>query len=432
MPKLVTEIPGPKSKALMERRRSAVARGPFHSTPIFVNKAHGAIVEDVDGNEFIDFGCGIGVTNLGHTPDFVVEEVQWQAQNLIHSSFNVAPYEVYVSLCEKLNKVTPGDFAKKTFLANSGAEAVENAIKIARFATGRQAVVCFDHAFHGRTYMALSLTSKVKPYKEGFAPFNGEVYRAPFPYLYRNENIDAFKVFEEMVQSQISASKVAAVIIEPVLGEGGFVPAPESFMKNLREFCSKNGIVLIADEIQTGFGRTGKLFACDHYGVTPDLITLAKGLGCGMPISAVTGRAELMDAVPEGGIGGTYGGNPLSCIAALEVLDHFEKTDVLERARKVGEKIRQRTSMWKEKFSKVGDARGLGPMQAIELVKDRKTKEPDKESVGKLTRYCYENGVITLSAGTYGNVVRLLVPVNIEDKYLDEGLNIMEEGLKKL
>lgn len=436
-----TSIPGPKSQALMEKRRSAVARGPFHSTAIFAAHAEGAVIEDVDGNRLLDFGSGIGVVNVGHRPEHVVRAVQEQANRFIHTSFNIVPYAGYVELCERLNAATPGRFAKKSFLCNSGAEAVENSIKIARAYTGREAVVCFDHGFHGRTYMAMTLTAKAKPYRSGFGPFCPEVYRAPFPYRYRWDERDltesqvadlAFERFVEVVNNQIDAKRVAAVMLEPVLGEGGFVAAPKVFMQRLRQFCTDNGIVLIADEIQSGFGRTGTLFACEQLGVEPDLMTLAKGIGAGMPISAVTGRAEIMDAPIEGGIGGTYGGNPLACAAALAVMDQFEKTDLLSRARSLGEVLSARLEAWRDRFPVVGDVRGLGAMRGMELVKDRKSKEPNKEAVGKLMQYAQKNGVILLSCGTYGNVIRFLMPLSIPRDQLEEGLAVVEAGLGTL
>ncbi len=438
---LKTAIPGPKSKALMERRRAEIARGPFHSTPVFLAQARGAVLEDVDGNHLLDFACGIGVTTVGHCPESVTAAITAQASKVLHSGFNVTPCESYIELAARLNRATPGEFPKKTLLVNSGAEAVENAIKIARAHTKRQAVVCFDHAFHGRTYMAMTLTSKTKPYKAGFAPFCPEVYRVPFPYVYRwpNANGDVkrvvkecFERFEEVVATQIGADQIAAVILEPVLGEGGFVAAPPEFLLKLQDFCRANGIVLIADEIQTGFGRTGTLFACTQLGIEPDLMTLAKGLGAGMPIAAVVGRAEIMDAPTDGGIGGTYGGNPVACAAALAVMDLFEKGDLLSRAVNLGKSLEKRLSGWADKFQKIGDTRGLGPMRALEFVKDRSTKEPDKDAAGRLARYCVENGVILLTAGSFGNVVRLLIPVSISPAELQEGLDVMERGLVEL
>ena len=437
---LKTAIPGPKSISLMAERKTHVARGPFHNTPIFLAKAHGAVLEDVDGNQLIDFAGGIGVVNVGHTPESVVKSVQAQAEKLIHASFNVTPYESYIRVCEQLNQSTPGNFPKKSFLANSGAEAVENAIKIARAFTGRQAVVCFDHAFHGRTYMAMSLTSKAKPYRYGFGPFMPEVYRAPFPYTYRwpgssdaeTVSKECFAQFEELVNSRIGATQVAAVILEPVLGEGGFVVAPPQFLKRLREFCTANGIVLIADEIQTGFGRTGGLFACEALGLVPDLITSAKGLGGGMPISAVTGRADIMDAPLDGGIGGTFGGNPLACAAALEVFKMFKEGGLTARAKTLGGQLHEKLLGLQKRFPVIGEVRGLGPMQAMEFVKDQKTKEPHPDAAKGLLKYCYEHGVVIMTAGSYGNVVRLLMPLVIDDAQLDEGLKVLESGLEAI
>lgn len=443
-----TEIPGPKSKALMAEREKYISRGVTKIHPIFTAKAKGACLEDVDGNIFLDFGCGIGVTNLGHSSDPVLCAIKDQAGLFLHTSFNVAPYEGALTLAKKLTEITPGNFPKKVFFANSGAEAVENAIKIARAFTKRQAIVCFEHAFHGRTYMAMSLTAKVKPYRYGFDPFCPEVYRAPFPYAYRSSatgikvtNTDKHRVadecfakFEEIMNLQISPDKCAAVIIEPVLGEGGFLPAPLSFLKRIREFCTKNGILLIADEIQSGFGRTGSMFACseDQLNIEPDIMTLAKGLGGGLPISAVVGRAEIMDAPVEGSIGGTYGGNPLACSTALAVIKEFQEGPTLKHAKALGEKILSRLNQWQEQFEVVGDVRGLGPMLAFELVKDKKSKEPNKDGCGKLAKYCLENGVIILTAGSFGNSVRLLMPLNTSFEQLDEGLAVMEAGLKTL
>ena len=437
---LHTRIPGPKSQALFVERQAQVARGPFHVTPIFVKQAKGAILEDVDGNKLIDFAGGIGVANVGHCPDSVTRAIREQTEQSLHLAFNVTPYESYIRLAEKLNHATPGTFPKKSFLANSGAEAVENAIKIARAFTGRQAVVCFEHGFHGRTYMAMTLTSKAKPYKYGFGPYNPEVYRAPFPYAYRWPTSqdpavvsrECLRQFEDLVNSQISPTQVAAVIIEPVLGEGGFVPAPPDFLKGLRAFCTQHGIVLIADEIQTGFGRTGALFACEPLGLVPDLITTAKGLGGGMPISAVTGRADIMDAPIEGGIGGTFGGNPVSVAAALAVFKTFEDPRFLARIKQLGEHIQTRLHDWKKRFPAVGDVRGLGPMQAMEIVKNPATKEPDAASTKRLVQFCYEHGVIVMGAGTHGNVIRLLMPLTIDDATLQEGLDVIEKGLKEV
>lgn len=442
---LKTALPGPKSKALMSERISHVARGPFHTTPIFVARAEGAVLEDVDGNHLLDFAAGIGVLNIGHTANAVVQAVQEQASLFTHASINVTPYESYVRVCEKLNALTPGKFKKKSCLFNSGAEAVENAIKIARAFTRRQAVICFDHAFHGRTYMAMTLTSKAKPYKTGFGPFNPEVYRAPFPYAYRwpntgekgtNEKIppakiseECFKQFEELVNARVCPTEVAAVIIEPVLGEGGFIPAPPEFLARLRKFCSDHQIVFIADEIQTGFGRTGSLFACEQLGIEPDLMVTAKGLGGGLPLSAVTGKAEIMDGPIEGGIGGTYSGNPIACAAALSVFESFADGTLLSNARALGETLQRRLRMWHEKFKHIGDIRGLGPMLAMELVKDQKTKEPFPEAAKAIVKSCSERGVVLMSAGTFGNVLRFLMPLTMTQAQLNEGLEVVEGAL---
>lgn len=431
------KIPGPKSDQLMRRRHEAVARGPFHCTQIFAKSAEGATVTDVDGNELIDFAAGIGVVNVGHCNPHVVDAVQKQVAELVHGSFNVTPYERYIEVAEKLNQLTPGSFKKKTFLANSGAEAVENAIKIARAYTNRPAIVAFEHGFHGRTYMAMTLTAKEKPYKTGFGPFNPEVYRAPFPDAYRwpggaeATSRECYQKFEELI-AQIGASNVAAVIFEPILGEGGFLPFPKEFLSSLSAFCKRSGTVMIADEIQSGFGRTGTLFASEQLGLEPDLITTAKGLAAGMPLSAVTGRAEIMDAPIEGGIGGTYGGNPVACAAALAVIELFERGDLLARAKRLGEKVESRLRGWQQRYPVIGNVRGLGPMQAIELVKNPTTKEPNAEATKALMSYCNKNGLIIMTAGTYGNVIRLLMPLVIEDGQLERGLAIMEQGLQEI
>ncbi len=434
---LKTSIPGPKSLALMERRKKAVARGPFHTTPIFVDTAQGVWITDVDGNKLLDFSSGIGVVNVGHSPELVVNAAKNQLTRFIHTSFNVVAYENYIAVCEQLNQSMPGAFEKKSFLANSGAEAVENAIKIARSATARQAIVCFQHAYHGRTYMAMSLTAKAKPYKYGFAPFNSEVYRAPFPYAYRwpttsqPEKVaeECFEEFKNLVHSEIGVSKLAAVIIEPVLGEGGFIPAPPLFLSLLRNFCSENGIVLIFDEIQCGFGRTGTLFASEKLGVTPDLLVSAKGIAAGLPLSAVTGKAEIMDAPPEGGIGGTFGGNPVACAAALAVFQEWNKGELQQNAKMIEKILTEKTESWLKDFAIVGDSRGLGPMRAIELVKDRQTKEPNPEAVKKILKFSYEKGLILMNAGTFGNVIRFLPPLGIKESELILGLKIVEEAI---
>ncbi len=403
----------------MARRRAAVARGPFHGTPVFVDHAHGALITDVDGNRLIDLAAGIGVVNTGHTPKPLVKAVKAQADKLLHGSFNVTPYESYVALCETLNEKTPGTFAKKSFLANSGAEAVENSIKIARAHTGRPAVIAFEHAFHGRTFMAMTLTAKEKPYKTGFAPFNSDVYRAPFPYPYRGVSADQAFTALTALAAQVGPDKIAAVIIEPVLGEGGFLPAPKEFLAKLSAYCTQNGIVVIADEIQCGFGRTGTLFASEQL-----------GLGGGLPISAVTGRAEIMDAPIEGGIGGTFGGNPVAVASALAVLGMFEDGTLLKRSRRLGRAVLKTLSDWKERYAVVGDVRGLGPMLAIELVRDRTTRDPFAEGAKALVKFCYERGVVLMTAGSHGNCVRLLFPLVITDGQLAEAFGVLEDGIK--
>ena len=435
-----TEIPGPKSRELMELRNTHVARGPFHTTPIFAASAQDSFITDVDGNCYLDFAAGIGVMNVGHSQAGVVSAVTEQVEKFTHTSFNVVAYEGYVRLCQKLNQALPGDFAKKSFLSNSGAEAVENAIKIARTFTKRQAVVCFSHAYHGRTYMAMTLTAKAAPYKLGFGPFNSDVYRAPFPYCYRwptgsdetKVSNECFAEFARQVQSEIGADQVAAVIIEPVLGEGGFVPAPKLFLQKLREFCTQNGIVLIFDEVQTGFGRTGTLFASQQLGVAPDMTTSAKGLGAGLPISAVIGRADIMDAPGSGGIGGTYSGSPLACASALAVFDLFADGKLLAHANSIGDHLSKRMEHWQERFPNIGDTRGLGPMRAIELVKDRVSKEPLPQAAKDLIKYGYEHGLIIMNAGTFGNVLRFLVPLCTTLDQLDQGLLVVEAGLEKV
>ncbi|KTD12033.1 4-aminobutyrate aminotransferase [Legionella gratiana] len=431
-----TQIPGPKSQILMEQRYKHVARGPFHATPIFVERAKGSFVEDVDGNVFLDFSSGIGVVNTGHCPDAVVNAIKAQAEKFIHTSFNILPYEGYINVCEKLNYHTPGSFEKKSILLNSGAEAVENAIKIARAYTGKQAVICFDHAYHGRTYMAMALTAKNKPYKHGFGPFLSEVHRAPFPYEYRwkgkNCVEECFNDFSELANFRVGVENIAAVILEPVLGEGGFLPFPAPFLQKLREFCTENKIVFIADEIQSGFGRTGTIFAMKTLAVDPDLTVSAKGLGGGTVIAAVTGKAEIMDAAMVGGLGGTFGGNPLSCAAALEVFKIFEEGRLLKNVANLSKVFHSKLSGFKEKYKIVGDVRGLGVMQAIELVNDISTKEPNKVAADKLARFCLERGLIILSCGIYGNIIRLLMPLSTDVNDLEIGLSIIEEGLKTL
>ena len=434
---LKTEVPGPRSRELFARRQAAVPRGPFHVTPIFAAEAKGAVLTDVDGNRYLDFAGGIGCLNVGHANDAVVGAASAQLQRFTHTSFNVVPYESYVALAERLNRLTPGSFAKKTFFVNSGAEAVENAVKIARAFTGRQAVLAFEDGFHGRTLLALSLTSKVHPYKAGFGPFAPEIYRAPYAYCYRCSynlqhpscGVACVDALEDLFKRDVAAEEVAAVIVEPVLGEGGFVVPPGEYLPRLRALTEKHGILLIADEVQTGFGRTGKLFACEHSGVVPDLLVTSKSIAGGLPLAGVTGRAEVMDAPAVGGLGGTYGGNPVALAAAHAVLDAFEGGALLARANAIGQTVRTRAEAWKARFPLIGDVRGQGAMWALELVKDRATKAPAKEETNAVTQKAYERGLITITAGTYGNVLRTLMPLVISDPELDEGLTVLESAL---
>jgi len=434
--KLITEIPGPRSRELFERRKAAIPVGVANIHPIVTARASGAIIEDVDGNRLIDFATGIAVLNIGHTAPEVVEAAQKQLELDTHTCFHVTANEPYIALAERLNALAPGDFEKRTMFANSGAEAVENAVKIARYATKRQAIVTFDHAFHGRTLLAMSLTAKVMPYKQGMGPFAPEIYRLPFAYPYRwpsgpeHCTGEALAYATDEMRKHIGIENIAAVIVEPIQGEGGFiVPAP-GFLKGLAEFCQGNGIVFIADEIQSGMGRAGRWFAIEDEGVVPDIVTSAKSLGGGMPISAITGRAELMDSVHVGGLGGTYGGNPVAAAAALAVLDKIEREDLLASARRTGEIVSKRFAEMQGKHAIVGDVRGRGAMWALEMVADRATKEPlAADKMGAIARTCLENGVVVLTAGTYGNVVRLLPPINIEEALLEDGLGVLDEAI---
>src|SRR5215213_2531012 len=437
--RLQTAIPGPLSRALLARRAEAVPRGVPAVTPIAIIQADGALVTDADGNQLIDFAGGIGVVNTGHRHPSIVSAVRDQLDRYAHVCFPVSSYEPYVELAERLNQITPGEEAKRTFLLNSGAEAVENAIKVARAFTGRPAIVCFEHGFHGRTNLAMALTSKVVPYKRGFGPFAPEIYRIPFPYCYRcGERDDSQRGtcclasrerLEQMFAANVDPESVAAIILELELGEGGFVPAPAEYVAVLAQFAKDHGIIFIADEIQTGFGRTGKLFACEHYGLVPDIIVTAKSLAGGFPLAAVTGRAEIMEAPQVGGLGGTYGGNPLACVAALAVLDVMDAEHISARATRMGERIRARFCQWATRYECIGDVRGLGSMLGLELVKNRRSKEPAKDLTQALLTAALQRGLILLSAGTYGNVVRLLAPLTTPDEILDEGLDVMEQSL---
>ncbi len=429
-----TEIPGPKARVLLERRARAVSSGVARATDVVVERARGALVEDVDGNTFIDFAGGIGMLAVGHCPENVTRAMSEQASKLIHMCALVGTYETYVRLAELLNEVAPGSFAKKTVLANSGAEAVENAVKLSRAFTGRQAIVVFQGAYHGRTLLTLSLTSKYNLFKKGFGPFAPEIYRFPAPNLYRRpEAFTEVQYVEECLReldrnfvAQVDPSAVAAVLIEPVQGEAGFLPVPAPFLDRLRALCDKHGMLLIADEIQCGMGRTGKLFAIEHYGIVPDLITTAKSLGAGMPVSALTGRADVLDSAHVGGVGGTYGGNPLACAAAIEAVETIRKPEFLARAAEVGRLLERRLAKWHERFPIVGDVRGLGPMRLVEFVRDRKTKEPAPEETLATIRRAAAKGLVLIRAGLYSNCIRLMPPLTAEDALYEEGLDVLE------
>jgi 4-aminobutyrate aminotransferase / (S)-3-amino-2-methylpropionate transaminase / 5-aminovalerate transaminase len=431
-------VPGPNSTEWAKRREEAVPRAVFNTAPIFVAGGAGASITDVDGNRFIDLAGGLGVLNVGRSNPRVVRAVVEQAEAYLHECFHVAMYEGYVEVAEALNRITPGDHPKKTMLANSGAEAVENAVKVSRYATGRDAVVGFSNGFHGRTLMGMTLTAKEMPYKHGFGPYAPEVYRAPFPYCYRcplgkepsSCGLACAEHLADRIDSEIGASEVACVVVEPVQGEGGFLVAPEDFLPALRTICSDRDIVLVDDEVQSGMGRTGRMFAIEHYDVVPDVVTTAKSLAAGLPLSGVTGRAELMEAPHVGGLGGTYGGNPVSCAAALAVISELTETDLLQRAEAQGRLLRERLDPLADRLRIVGEVRGLGPMVGLELVTDKATKEPARRETAAVVKRCIARGVIILKAGTYDNVVRLLAPLVISDEELHDGLDVLVEALE--
>ena len=439
--RLVTEIPGPKSLELVARREAATARGAAKLTQIAVESAENALVRDVDGNTLLDFAGGIGVLAVGHCPPPVVSALQAQAARLIHMCAIVATYEPFVQVAELLNEVAPGDFPKKSVLLNSGAEAVETAVKIARAATGRPALIVFEGAYHGRTNLTLAMTSKYGLFKKGFGPFAPEVYRLPFPNVYRRPAgmseaafvEDAVRRLEHALVAQVDPSAVAAIVIEPVQGEGGFIPAPAPFLQRIRALCDQYGMVMVADEIQCGFGRTGRLFAIEHYDLAPDLITTAKSLAAGMPLAAVTGKAAIMDGPHPGGLGGTYSGNPLACVAAVEAIQMIRQPAFLQRAVAVGERMRAcLTQIQRDNPQVVGDVRGLGPMLALELVKDPTSKEPNMDLTQAITAATLKRGLITIRAGLYSNCVRFLPPLTITDEQIDEGMAILAEVVRQL
>lgn len=423
-------IPGPKSKALLAQKEQVVSSAIGIHLPAVIDRAEGALLHDIDGNTFIDLSGGVGCLNVGHSHPAVVRAIREQAARYTHTDFSVAPYETYIRLCDALCRIAPGPRPKKALLFNSGTEAVENAVKIARAVTGRPAVIAFEGAFHGRTYMSLSLTSKIDPYKRNFGPFMPEVYRAPYPDPYRSPAPDpsewAIRRLEQLFVTHVQPDRVAAIVVEPVLGEGGFVVPPPDFLRRLRDLADRHGILLVADEIQTGIGRTGKMFAVEHAGIEPDLMTVAKSIAVGLPISAVVGRRDLLDALPEGALGGTYVGNPVACAAALAVLDVMRDERLLERAAALGTRMLDRFRRLQQRASLIGDVRGLGAMVAMELVRDRGTKEPAARETAEVIRRAMGRGVLLLRAGVYSNVVRILTPLVITDEQLDEALGILE------
>jgi 4-aminobutyrate aminotransferase/(S)-3-amino-2-methylpropionate transaminase len=435
---LKTSIPGPKSKSILERRSAAIPKGLSLGSPIVVDRAHGALVTDIDGNTFLDFAGGIGVLAAGHTPAPVVAAIKTQADHLLHICAMVATTENFVELAEQLNAITPGNFAKKTVISNTGAEAIENAIRTAREATGRPAIICFEGAYHGRSLLTATLTSKYDTYKKNYGPFAPDVYKLPFPYLYRKPDYltdDQFvdmqiAAFDHALTAQVDPSAVAAIILEPVQGEGGFIPTPKRYMEHLYKRCQEHGIVFIIDEVQTGFGRTGKLFAIEHYDVQADILVTAKSLGAGLPISAITGRADLMESVHVGGFGGTYGGNPVACAAALEALKVIQNEDLAGRAAHFGTLMRTEFERWQKDMPIIGDIRGLGSMLALELIDDTATKHPAKAQTNAIIDEAAQRGLILLKAGLFGNCLRFLMPLTIPEEQLWEGLEVIESAMR--
>jgi 4-aminobutyrate aminotransferase/(S)-3-amino-2-methylpropionate transaminase len=428
---LKTAIPGPKSREILERKERVVAEPLSVFLPVVIEEGRGATLTDVDGNTFIDFTGGVGCLNVGHSHPQVVAAAQEQLALFSHTDFTIVPYEVYVRLAERLLELAPIGGATKAAFFNAGTEAIENAIKFARVHTGRPAVIAFEGGFHGRTLLSLSLTSKTHPYKAGLGPFAPEVYRVPFPSEYRGISAAAaLEALERTLVTQVAAETVAAIVVEPVQGEGGFVVAPREFMQGLRRLCDEHGIVLVVDEVQTGFGRTGKMFAIEHYGVEPDLLTLAKSIAAGLPLSAVLGKAEIMDAPGDSAIGGTYVGNPVAQAAALAVLDVFEDEGLNDRAQQLGDTIRSRMETWQSRWPKIGDVRGLGAMLAIELVEHPETKEPAADLASAVVEAAAERGLLLLKSGIYSNCIRVLAPLVLTDAELDEALGVWEEALE--
>jgi 4-aminobutyrate aminotransferase/(S)-3-amino-2-methylpropionate transaminase len=434
---LATAIPGPKSQELIARRKEAVSAGLGMAIPAIIERGEGAILQDVDGNRIIDLGAGIGVVNVGNAAPRVVARVVEAVQAFTHTNFTTAPYLGYIEVCEALNRLTPGTHKKKSILQNSGAEAVENAIKIARHATKRPAIIVFEHAYHGRTNLTMALTAKNVPYKEGFGPFANEIYRMPMPYPFHYEgNLatmaqDYLDIVTSKIEKEVGAHNVAAILIEPIQGEGGFIVPPKGFLPGLSKFASEHGIVFIADEVQTGFARTGNMFACEDEGVVPDMIVTAKGIAGGLPLAAVTARAEIMDSSHVGGLGGTYGGNPIACAAALGAIETIEEEKLVERARHIGKILNESLTALAKKYPIIGEVRGRGAMQAIELV-EAGTKNPNSAALAAVIKYCQSKGVLILTAGTYGNVIRFLPPIVISDELLKDALGVLEEAFATL
>jgi 4-aminobutyrate aminotransferase/(S)-3-amino-2-methylpropionate transaminase len=435
--RLVTAIPGPKSLEALQRRSEATSGGLGMAIPVIIERASDAILLDIDGNQIIDLGSGIGVTNVGNSAQRVVDRVIDQVQAFTHTCFTVAPYMGYIEVCEKLNAMTPGTFKKKSLLVNSGAEAVENAVKIARHYTKRQAIVVFEHSYHGRTNLTMALTAKNMPYKEGFGPFAPEVYRVPMPYSFHwvgdqaTITEDAIEMITHKIDKEIGAHNVAAILIEPIQGEGGFIVPPKGFLPALSKYSTDNGIIFIADEVQTGFARTGNMFAVENENVVPDMIVTAKGIAGGLPLAGVTGRAEIMDSVHVSGLGGTYGGNPLACAAALGVFETMEAEKLVERANHIGTLLGDTLRTMQAKYPVIGEVRGRGAMQAIELVVPG-TKTPNTAAMNAVVKYCQSKGVLVLTAGTYSNVVRFLPPIVITDELLKDALSVLDEALASL
>ncbi|GAB3808633.1 4-aminobutyrate--2-oxoglutarate transaminase [Humibacter antri] len=430
--RLVTEIPGPQSRRLLERKAEAVAKGVGHTVPVATVAAGGGVLVDADGNSFIDLGSGIAVTGVGNAAPRVVEAVQRQVAQFTHTCFTISPYDSYVDVAEALNRLTPGDFPKRSALFNSGAEAVENAVKIARHYTKKQGVVVFDHAYHGRTNLTMALTAKSMPYKSGFGPFAPEVYRVPMSYPYRDglSGADAAARAIAQIEVQVRAENLAAILIEPIQGEGGFVVPAEGFLPALQKWANDNDVVFIADEVQTGFARTGTMFASEQFGIVPDLVTTAKGIAGGLPLSAVTGRAEIMDSSQVGGLGGTYGGNPIACAAALATIETYEQDGLAARARALGDILQRRLTELKASDPRIGDVRGRGAMMAIELV-NPETGAPDAALTSRAAAAVIKQGVLVLTCGTWGNVIRFLPPLAISDELVNEGLDIVGKALKE-